>query len=1166
MTSFRFPGLRSFEETEANLFKGREREKRALFDLIAVERSVVLFAKSGAGKTSLLKAGIVPMFAGLPYQPVFIRLNRDAQPVLQQTMAQIAQVFGVSPVPGQSLWEYLKAVNSNIGNTTPVLFFDQFEEVFTLYSNPEGRQEFITQVADIINGTVPSTLEKILLTLHAGDPALVYLEKPPRVKIIFSIRSDMLSYMHELSDFIPGILRNRFELKGLSIKGATDAMVLPAALPDDHFECPPFQITQDALQNILKKLTERKEQYHETPEIESFQLQLICNELEKKMIQQHRQNIHPLTVDINTYGGTQGIDDLLFRFYKDTLEGITDKTQQQIARIAIEDTLVQNERRLSVAESTLTAISLSQKDAPKKERLLPNTLTHLVDKRLLRKEERPGMGNYYELIHDTLLGPVLRYKNERKAREAAQNALAAFQQKMRRWGIALSIVTLCMLATLAFLWYVNLLRNQTLYNFLVLKSEVQAQQDNTLAFRLAEAAWAIFPDSADAQGGMLSTFYGNLFLAGDSLYATPHYYDVDAISAQPGSKSDLVLLVLPDRHTVSVLNLSTARQKEYRLNNASLIGDVFLSPDGQRVLTIHPQDSIAYVWSLEEGRLLYQLVHTKPVNTAAFSADGAYITTNASDELQRLWTSDGRLVRQYANLATSNASTTFSPDGKILLIGKDNQTIELYTPGAQAPFATLKTDGDVDQVMFDGSGQFLLVKSVDWEGNADVQIRVFNIRGMRTFEKTFSATTQVVRLENNGSEMTVVSNDTLQKIRLADSHINTLQVLNSNTLAVAASPDHRLMALSARDKTLQLIGTNAPGITLAHTSRPLGFFFSTDSKFLVVPGSGKKVRVWSLKSNPVARLATISPPAHAFFKPGTYEMMVQDFSGKTYCEGLDGKPCSSPEWLKKGSIAALDGQSVLAPAEQGWKRIAPGSGITIDIPLPDVDPNNNDQVRATAGIAAMLRNGRVIIYSEKQKKTSQIELAPHRRADKMALSVNGMYLAIQTIDTTATEQATRLEWWNVEQAKMLDTTSCEERINDLVFSPQSERLFIAGRAQIFEWRLKKEPLLLLSNEQIQGRGVISLAVSPNGHFLAIGGSDGKILICDHTGRPIHTLNPQLGTVHGLQFSNDGHYLLSRHFKNAVLAWPFAPDVLLQKLDAQQARKLTEQEKRIYKVE
>jgi len=123
MTSFRFPGLRSFEETEANLFKGREREKRALFDLIAVERSVVLFAKSGAGKTSLLKAGIVPMFAGLPYQPVFIRLNRDAQPVLQQTMAQIAQVFGVSPVPGQSLWEYLKAVNSNIGNPTLVLFF-----------------------------------------------------------------------------------------------------------------------------------------------------------------------------------------------------------------------------------------------------------------------------------------------------------------------------------------------------------------------------------------------------------------------------------------------------------------------------------------------------------------------------------------------------------------------------------------------------------------------------------------------------------------------------------------------------------------------------------------------------------------------------------------------------------------------------------------------------------------------------------------------------------------------------------------------------------------------------------------------------------------------------------------------------------------------------------
>ena len=61
MSRYRFPGLRAFEETDAAIFNGRSKEKQTLFDLIMVERSVLLFAKSGAGKTSLLRAGIAPM-------------------------------------------------------------------------------------------------------------------------------------------------------------------------------------------------------------------------------------------------------------------------------------------------------------------------------------------------------------------------------------------------------------------------------------------------------------------------------------------------------------------------------------------------------------------------------------------------------------------------------------------------------------------------------------------------------------------------------------------------------------------------------------------------------------------------------------------------------------------------------------------------------------------------------------------------------------------------------------------------------------------------------------------------------------------------------------------------------------------------------------------------
>lgn len=50
----RYPGIHPFKESEKELFKGREAEKRELLDLVIVHPMVVLFAKSGIGKTSLL--------------------------------------------------------------------------------------------------------------------------------------------------------------------------------------------------------------------------------------------------------------------------------------------------------------------------------------------------------------------------------------------------------------------------------------------------------------------------------------------------------------------------------------------------------------------------------------------------------------------------------------------------------------------------------------------------------------------------------------------------------------------------------------------------------------------------------------------------------------------------------------------------------------------------------------------------------------------------------------------------------------------------------------------------------------------------------------------------------------------------------------------------------
>src|SRR5438128_12431689 len=55
-----YPGPRPFRSDERDFFFGRRPETRDLFSYITAHRAVLLYASSGAGKTSLINAGVIP--------------------------------------------------------------------------------------------------------------------------------------------------------------------------------------------------------------------------------------------------------------------------------------------------------------------------------------------------------------------------------------------------------------------------------------------------------------------------------------------------------------------------------------------------------------------------------------------------------------------------------------------------------------------------------------------------------------------------------------------------------------------------------------------------------------------------------------------------------------------------------------------------------------------------------------------------------------------------------------------------------------------------------------------------------------------------------------------------------------------------------------------------
>ena len=136
----RYPGAQPFadDETSRLVFCGRDRDSQALLNLVLAHRLVVVYAKSGLGKTSLLQAGLARPLRDEQCLPLLVRLNDVSRPPLVSLTECVEREAARQDVEYHarntaSLWHYFKTAEFWRGDLllTPVLVLDQFEEMFT---------------------------------------------------------------------------------------------------------------------------------------------------------------------------------------------------------------------------------------------------------------------------------------------------------------------------------------------------------------------------------------------------------------------------------------------------------------------------------------------------------------------------------------------------------------------------------------------------------------------------------------------------------------------------------------------------------------------------------------------------------------------------------------------------------------------------------------------------------------------------------------------------------------------------------------------------------------------------------------------------------------------------------------------------------------------------
>ncbi|HEY6482033.1 MAG TPA: hypothetical protein VIY54_00745, partial [Steroidobacteraceae bacterium] len=439
-------GLASFTEETREYFYGREEEVAELARRVQRKRLTVLFGQSGLGKTSILRAGLVPRLRGQGYCPVYVRIDyaRQAPEPAEQIKQAIARTArrsgewtqaGVA-VEGESLWEFLHhrddVLHDESGATLiPLLIFDQFEEIFTLAQSDDfGRARaarFIADLADLVENRPPRQLEEKLDQDDSAAERFDFARSDYRVLI--ALREDYLAPLEGLKASMPSVTQNRLRLAPMTGAQALAAVMRPGK----------GLVSEEVAAAIVRFVAGGAELAN--AEVEPSLLSLICRELNDTRLAQGREEI-----SLDLLAGSHA--SILSNFYERCLVD-----QPPAVRRVIEDELLtESGFRENVAEEKLLK-SFSAAGAA------PDALAVLVNRRLLRIEERLDVRRV-ELTHDVLCGVVKNsrdLRHEREARDASERllaeqrerALSARQSLVRARQIAVVCSMLAVLAVLA---------------------------------------------------------------------------------------------------------------------------------------------------------------------------------------------------------------------------------------------------------------------------------------------------------------------------------------------------------------------------------------------------------------------------------------------------------------------------------------------------------------------------------------------------------------------------------------------------------------------------------------------------------------------------------------------------------------------------------------------